>query len=40
MLYVNKNEIFIAFLTHFSGPQLMEMKAHKSSNFQRINGIN
>ena len=28
MLYVNKNEIFIAFLSKFTGPPLMEMKAH------------
>jgi len=29
MLYIKKNEIFIAFFSLFSGPTLMEMKAHQ-----------
>jgi len=29
MLYIEKNEIFIAFFSLFSGPTLMEMKAHQ-----------
>ena len=28
MLYVNKNEVFIVFLSKFAGPPLMERKAH------------
>jgi len=27
MLYVNKNEVFIVFLSKFAGPPLMERKA-------------
>jgi len=40
MLYVNKNKLFIPFLSKFAGPPLMERKAHNLWNYQGINGIN
>ena len=39
MLYVNKNKVFIAFLSHFSGPPLMEMKAHNQGIFKELMGL-
>ena len=39
MLYVNKNKVFIAFLSLFSGPPLMEMKAHNQGIFKKLMGL-
>ena len=39
MLYMKKNKIFIAFFSLFSGPPLMEMKAHNQGIFKELMGL-
>ena len=39
MLYVNKNKLFIPFLSKFAGPPLMERKAHNQGIIKELMGL-